>query len=95
MPGVWVQAWVVGSVPGWGAYKSQPIDVSLLHVSLSLSVSPPFFPLPSFLSVKAMKTCPWMRIKKIFFKEKEISKNFKMLKADQPQTEIENHSSFS
>ena len=35
-------AWVAGSVPDWGAYERQPVDVSLL--------------LP--LSKKAMKKCP-------------------------------------
>ncbi|KAF6104496.1 hypothetical protein HJG60_011411 [Phyllostomus discolor] len=29
-----------GSVSGWGAYRRQPIDVSVSHQSLSLSLSP-------------------------------------------------------
>ena len=32
-------AWVAGSVPGWGAYERQPIDVSLLHLCFSPSLS--------------------------------------------------------
>ena len=44
------RTYVAGSIPGPGEYRMQPIDVSL---SLSL---------PLFL--KAMKKCPWVRIKK-------------------------------
>ena len=33
------RAWVAGSVPGWGTYERQPIDVSFSHRCLSLSPS--------------------------------------------------------
>ena len=33
--------WVLGSIPSWRAYERQPIDVSLSHPCLSLSLSSP------------------------------------------------------
>ena len=36
-------AWVAGSVPGWGTYDREPIDVS--HISVSLLLFLPAFPL--------------------------------------------------
>ena len=40
-------AWVVGSIPGWwGVYERKPVNASLTHLSLCLSVS---LSLPTFL----------------------------------------------
>ena len=44
---------VVGLIPGQGSYKRQPIDVS--HVSVSLSLSLSLISTPLLLSLKAMK----------------------------------------
>ena len=46
-----------GSIPGPSVYRRQLVNVSLSHWSFSLS-------LPSSLSLKPIKTYPWMRIKK-------------------------------
>ena len=47
---------VVGSIPGLGAHRGQPLDASPLHQCFSLSL--PF-------SLKAMTKCPLVRIKKL------------------------------
>ena len=47
---------VVGSVASWVTYRRQLTDVSLSHQSLCLSPS---------LSLKAIKTYPWVNMKNI------------------------------
>ena len=42
---------VVGPIPGQGMYRRQPVEVSHIDVSLCLSVS-----------LKSIKTFPWVRI---------------------------------
>ena len=46
---------VVGSIPIWGTYRRQPVDVS--HIDVSLCLSLPF-------SLKSVKTYPQIRVKK-------------------------------
>ena len=52
-----------GFSSGWGMYRRQPIDASLSHLCFSLSRSL-FRSLCLPLSVKAIKKCSQMRIKK-------------------------------
>ena len=79
---MWIQSpvrantWVVGLIPGQGMYEKQPTNVSCIDISLSVSLSP--F-LSAFLSLKTMKTCPPVRIKKKKKRKKTYLKTRKFI----------------
>ena len=53
---------VAGSIPGWGTYGRQPIDVSFTLMFLSLSPYSLSLPTFLFLFLKSMEICPQVKI---------------------------------